>query len=180
MVLRFCLEMDKITPEQRSKTMSRIRSANTKPELLVRQYLYANGFRYRVNVRTLPGTPDIVLKKYHTVIFINGCFWHGHECQQGRMPKSNVDFWERKITRNIERDAEVRDKLRALGWRTMVVWECQLKRAVREQTLSGIVYLLNEAFLDRYRKKSSSVTSDTAEVENGALAAEKPVEYGDR
>lgn len=172
----FC--MDKITPEQRSKTMSRIRSKNTKPEMLVRRYLYANGFRFRVNVKTLPGTPDIVLKKYHTAIFINGCFWHGHVCQQGRMPKTNVAFWENKIHRNIERDAQVRDQLRALGWRTMVVWECQLKRSVREDTLSGIVYLLNEAFLDRYRKNDAEEVPDTETNENGSLAAENEAVYG--
>lgn len=170
--------MDKITPEQRSKTMARIRSKNTKPEMLVRKYLYANGFRFRVNVRTLPGTPDIVLKKYHTAIFINGCFWHGHVCQQGRMPKTNVAFWEQKITRNIARDAEVREKLRALGWRTMVVWECQLKPAVREQTLAGIVYLLNEAFLDRFRKKNHEVDGCPAAEPFDACAAEEGASYG--
>ncbi len=171
--------MDKITPEQRSKTMARIRSKNTKPEMLVRRYLYANGFRYRVNVKSLPGTPDIVLKKYRTAIFINGCFWHGHVCQQGRMPKTNVSFWENKINRNIERDAQVRDQLRQLGWRTMVVWECQLKRAVREQTLAGIVYLLNEAFLDRFRKKKGEVLEDASEEVDDALAAECGASYGE-
>lgn len=158
--------------------MSRIRSKNTKPELLVRKYLYANGFRFRVNVRTLPGTPDIVLKKYHTAIFINGCFWHGHVCQQGRMPKTNVAFWEKKIARNQERDEEVRDKLRALGWRTMVVWECQLKPAVREQTLAGIVYLLNGAFLDRYRNKSNPMDAYMVDDENVPMAAENGAVYG--
>ncbi len=159
--------------------MSRIRSKNTKPEMMVRKYLYANGFRFRVNVKTLPGTPDIVLKKYHTAIFINGCFWHGHVCQQGRMPKSNVAFWEQKIARNIARDAEVREKLRALGWRTMVVWECQLKRAVREQTLAEIVYLLNGAFLDLYRKKSEPDELSVAEDPNMPLVAEKGHSYGE-
>ncbi len=158
--------------------MSMIHSKDTKPELIVRKYLYANGFRYRVNVRSLPGSPDIVLKKYHTAIFINGCFWHGHVCQQGRMPKTNVEFWNKKITRNIERDAEVRDKLRALGWRTMVVWECQLKPAVREETLAGIVYLLNEAFLDLYRKKNLLVSPYSIEENEPAYAAEDPVVYG--
>ncbi|MBR5696325.1 MAG: DNA mismatch endonuclease Vsr [Paludibacteraceae bacterium] len=171
--------MDKITPEQRSKTMSRIHSKNTRPELIVRKFLYANGFRYRLNVRSLPGTPDIVLKKYHTAIFINGCFWHGHVCQQGRMPKSNVAFWENKITRNKERDEEVRDKLRAIGWRTMVVWECQLKPAVRQQTLEGIVYLLNEAFLDLYRKKSAVIPyyGSNPDAEQRMVAEETP-QYG--
>lgn len=171
--------MDKITPEQRSKTMSRIRSKDTKPEMIVRRYLYANGFRFRVNVRTLPGTPDIVLKKYHTAIFINGCFWHGHVCQQGRMPKSNVPFWERKIARNKERDEEVRDKLRAIGWRTMVIWECQLKPAVRQSTLEGVVYLLNEAFLDLYRSKCKPLRSYAEESEETShMVAEDSPQYG--
>ena len=127
----------------------------TKPEWLVRRFLYAEGFRYRVNVSTLPGKPDIVLKKYRTVIFIHGCFWHNHACQKGRMPKTNVEFWRQKLERNEQRDVEVREKLRCLGWRTMVVWECQLKPKVREKTLQEIAYLLNEAFLDcvRLRKK---------------------------
>ena len=172
--------MDKITPQQRSKTMSRIHSKNTKPEMIVRRYLFANGFRFRVNVRTLPGTPDIVLKKYHTAIFINGCFWHGHICQQGRMPKSNVAFWENKITRNKERDEEVRDKLRAIGWRTMVVWECQLKPAVRQQTLEGILFLLNEAFLDLHRKKVELKPAYGEEYdEEGRMVAEDSPRYGE-
>ncbi|MBO7507079.1 MAG: DNA mismatch endonuclease Vsr [Paludibacteraceae bacterium] len=171
--------MDKITPEQRSKTMSRIRAKNTKPEMIVRRYLYANGFRFRVNVRTLPGTPDIVLKKYHTAIFINGCFWHGHVCQQGRMPKSNVEFWLNKITRNKERDEEVRDKLRTIGWRTMVVWECQLKPSVRQQTLEGIVYLLNEAFLDLHRRKCQPLQPFYVEPgEDSYMVAEDAPRYG--
>lgn len=160
--------------------MSRIHSKNTKPEMIVRRYLFANGFRFRVNVRTLPGTPDIVLKKYHTVIFINGCFWHGHICQQGRMPKSNVAFWENKITRNKERDEEVRDKLRAIGWRTMVVWECQLKPAVRQQTLEGILFLLNEAFLDLHRKKVELKPAYGEEYdEEGRMVAEDSPRYGE-
>ena len=159
--------------------MSRIRAKNTKPEMIVRRYLYANGFRFRVNVRTLPGTPDIVLKKYHTAIFINGCFWHGHVCQQGRMPKSNVEFWLNKITRNKERDEEVRDKLRTIGWRTMVVWECQLKPSVRQQTLEGIVYLLNEAFLDLHRRKCQSLQPFYVEPgEDSYMVAEDAPRYG--
>ena len=160
--------------------MSRIHSKNTKPEMIVRRYLFANGFRFRVNVRTLPGTPDIVLKKYHTAIFINGCFWHGHICQQGRMPKSNVAFWENKITRNKERDEEVRDKLRAIGWRTMVVWECQLTPAVRQQTLEGILFLLNEAFLDLHRKKVELKPAYGEEYdEEGRMVAEDSPRYGE-
>lgn len=131
--------------------MSRIRGKDTKPEWLVRRFLYAEGFRYRVNVSTLPGKPDIVLKKYRTAIFIHGCFWHNHSCQGGRMPKSHAEFWRQKMARNEQRDVEVREKLRQLGWRTMVVWECQLKPKVRERTLLEIAYLLNGALLDQLR-----------------------------
>ncbi|MBP5457163.1 MAG: DNA mismatch endonuclease Vsr [Paludibacteraceae bacterium] len=162
--------MDTISPEQRSKIMSRIRSRDTKPELLVRRYLYAHGFRYRVNVKTLPGTPDIALRKYRTAIFINGCFWHGHSCLKGRMPKSNADFWLQKILRNQTRDEEARIKLRQLGWRTMVVWECQLKPKVREKTLQEIAFLLNSAFLDKYRSPEPS--SYTEEETSLSIAAE--------
>ena len=97
--------------------MSHIRGKNTRPELIVRKYLFAHGFRFRVNVKKLPGTPDIVLRKYHTVIFVNGCFWHGHEgCPYFVLPKSNVEFWNNKITRNRERDLKNRIKLRDMGW----------------------------------------------------------------
>ncbi|MBR5433026.1 MAG: DNA mismatch endonuclease Vsr [Bacteroidales bacterium] len=164
--------MDTISREQRSRTMSRIRSKNTKPELLVRRFLYANGFRYRVNVRTLPGSPDIVLKKFRTVIFIHGCFWHSHSCQQGRLPQTNVDFWTRKLTRNKERDSDVREKLRQLGWKTMIVWECQLKPAVRQQTLQEVVYLLNKANLENLHKRYQ-LPEETIRI-----AAEEPPKYG--
>lgn len=167
--------MDKLTPEQRSRTMSRIRSRNTKPELLVRRYLYAHGFRYRVNVKTLPGTPDIALRKYHTAIFINGCFWHGHSCLNGKRPKTNTEFWVRKILRNQERDEEVRVKLRQLGWRTMVIWECQLTPKRREKTLEEMLYLLNGAFLDKYRRKTPV---EFQEKESFSVAAEDFPEYG--
>lgn len=145
--------MDTISPEKRSWTMSRIKGKDTKPELLVRKFLYSNGYRYRVNVSTLPGKPDIVLKKYRTAIFIHGCFWHGHECLQGRVPKSHQEFWTAKFQRNHERDIRVRQELKELGWNTLVVWECQLKPKVREQTLNEILYWLNEAYLHIYRKK---------------------------
>lgn len=164
--------MDKMTPEQRSRTMSRIRSRNTKPELLVRRYLYAHGFRYRVNVKTLPGTPDIALRKYRTAIFINGCFWHGHSCLKGKRPKTNSEFWIQKILRNQTRDEEVRVKLRALGWRTMVVWECQLTAKKREKTLEEIVYLLNSAFLDKYRIQPQPVVYTMDEEREVDVAAE--------
>ncbi len=113
------------TPEQRSYNMSRIRGKNTRPEELVRRYLFAQGFRYRKNDARFPGKPDIVLPKYKTVIFVNGCFWHAHEgCKYFVWPKSNVDFWERKINGNIQRDLRNNQLLSEQGWNVIVIWEC--------------------------------------------------------
>lgn len=119
---------DTKTPEERSRNMSLIRSTDTKPEALVRKYLFSHGFRYRKNDKKLPGKPDIVLPKYKTVIFINGCFWHMHGCSRSRLPKSNLEYWKPKIDKNIERDRIVRSKLSELGWNVIVVWECELKK----------------------------------------------------
>jgi len=133
----------------RSYNMSMIKGKNTKPEMIVRRYLFSKGFRYRVNVKELLGKPDIVLRKYRTVIFINGCYWHGHEgCRYFVIPKTRTEWWRAKIDKNIARDAEVRDKLRSMGWRTMVVWECQLKPKQRENTLSEIALLLEKTYLE--------------------------------
>jgi len=119
---------DVMTPEQRSRCMAAIKGKDTKPEMIVRKYLFSRGLRFRVQVRKLPGTPDIVLPKYKTVIFVNGCFWHGHEgCKYFRLPKSNVDFWQTKITRNIERDTETEAELMRLGWKVIRIWECEIK-----------------------------------------------------
>lgn len=128
------------TPEQRSRNMAAIKGKDTKPEMIVRKYLFSRGMRFRVQVRKLPGTPDIVLPKYKTVVFVNGCFWHGHEgCKYFRLPKSNVEFWKEKIERNIERDKESMRALLDLGWRVIRVWECQLRSKVtREDTLNKI------------------------------------------
>ena len=139
---------DRMTEKQRHTCMSRIRSKDTKPELLVRRYLHARGYRYRINVKCLPGTPDIVLRKYRTVIFINGCFWHGHEeCRYFIMPKSNTPFWENKIARNRQRDIEKRIQLRRLGWHTIIIWECELKPKNRNATLLALEKTLNRIFL---------------------------------
>ncbi len=109
--------------------MSRIHGKDTKPEDKVRKHLFSHGFRYRKNDKRLPGKPDIVLPKYHTVIFVNGCFWHRHEgCRFFVMPKSNTDFWEKKIAGNVERDQKQHRALEELGWNVIVVWECELKR----------------------------------------------------
>ena len=122
--------------------MAAIKGKDTKPEMIVRKYLFSQGLRFRVQVRKLPGTPDIVLPKYKTAIFVNGCFWHGHEgCKYFRLPKSNVDFWKEKIERNIERDRESMQALLDLGWKVIRVWECELRnKANREETLNKIYY----------------------------------------
>lgn len=140
--------MDCLTQQQRHKNMSAIRSANTGPEMVVRKYLFAHKFRYRLNVRSLPGKPDIVLRKYRTCIFVNGCFWHRHEgCRNATLPKTNREFREKKFARNKKRDKEVLRQLAATGWHTIVIWECQLKPAKRENTLRSLELTLNHLFL---------------------------------
>jgi len=128
-----------MTKEQRHRCMSHIRSKDTRPEVLVRKSLFAAGLRYRLNVKALPGTPDIVLKKYHTIILINGCFWHGHEgCRHFVLPQTNRQFWEEKISRNRRRDTAVLARLEALGWKVITVWECELEPARRTGTLESL------------------------------------------
>lgn len=126
---------DTKTPEERSRNMSLIRSSDTKPEEYVRRYLFSMGFRYRKNDKRLPGKPDIVLPKYKTVIFVNGCFWHMHGCSRSRLPKSNLSYWEPKLMRNIERDKQNYYDLERLGWKVIIVWECELKKKIAEQRL---------------------------------------------
>ena len=119
--------------------MSHNRAKNTGPELSLRHSLWRRGFRYRVNDKRLPGSPDIVLPKYRTVIFVHGCFWHGHkDCKYYTVPKTNTEFWTAKIARNQERDQEVWRKLEAKGWSVIIVWECQLKKAVLEDTVNQV------------------------------------------
>ena len=119
--------------------MAAIHSVSTKPELHLRHAIWRLGFRYRVNVKSLPGTPDIVLPKYRTVIFVHGCFWHGHKnCKNASTPKTNTDFWTAKIKRNQEHDLEVWRQLEAKGWSVIIVWECQLKKAVLDETISRV------------------------------------------
>ena len=121
--------------------MSQIRSTDSEPELMVRKYLFSKGLRYRKNAKDLPGKPDIVLSKYKTVVFVNGCFWHGHHgCKYFVMPKTNTDYWSSKINRNIDRDKENYTKLEELGWNVITVWECQLKKDKRENTLEYLYY----------------------------------------
>ena len=129
---------DTKTPAERSENMSRIRSTNTKPEEIVRKYLFSHGFRYRKNDKRYPGKPDIVLPKYRTVIFVNGCFWHMHGCSRSRLPRSNEEYWKPKIERNIKRDAENKQKLEVAGWNVIIVWECELKKRTSEERLSRL------------------------------------------
>ena len=127
--------------------MSRIRSTNSKPEEIVRKYLFSKGFRYRKNVNKLPGCPDIVLPKYKTVIFVNGCFWHKHDCPRFVWPSSNQDYWIPKIQRNIERDRLNAAELQKKGWHIITVWECELKKKNRELRLER---LLSEITLEDF------------------------------
>ena len=148
--------MDKRTREQRHRCMASIRGKDTKPEMLVRKFLFSRGFRYRLNHPRLPGHPDIVLRKYRTVIFVNGCFWHGHEgCKYYAVPKSNTEFWTAKIERNRTRDKEEQHQLAALGWHRITVWECQLKPKVREKTLESLAFTLNSIFILNHGAKSA-------------------------
>ena len=127
------------TPEQRHKNMAAIHSSSTKPELKLRRALWSLGFRYRINEKHLPGKPDIVLPKYRTVVFIHGCFWHGHkDCEYYTVPKTNTDFWTAKITRNQQRDQEVWRQLEAKGWYVIIVWECELKKYRFEDTVNSV------------------------------------------
>ena len=135
---------DNHTKEVRSRNLSHIRSTNTKPEEKVRKYLFSKGFRYRKNVRKLPGCPDIVLPKYHTVIFVNGCFWHKHDCPRFVWPSSNEDYWIPKITRNVERDLKNHQILREQGWRVVVVWECELKEKCFQGAMDKLVQVISE------------------------------------
>lgn len=132
--------MDVHNKEIRSYNMSRIKGKKTKPEEVVAKYLFANGFRYRRNVKGLPGTPDIVLKKYRTVIFVNGCFWHCHEgCKWFVLPETNAEFWKKKFDCNRERDKQNYKKLQDDGWNVIIVWECEIRHNDRNKRLETLV-----------------------------------------
>ena len=166
--------MDKLTKEQRSRCMSAIKGKNTIPELLVRKFLFSRGFRYRLNQSCLPGHPDLVLRKYRTVIFVNGCFLLGHEgCKYYVMPKTNVEFWRNKIEQNRLRDKEEQRKLASLGWHCITIWECQLKPKVRQHTLESLEYTLSHIFLEDRKVKSYEDSKENL----SRMAAEIPLEY---
>jgi len=169
--------MDKLSEEQRHKNMAAIHSKDTKPELIVRRGLWARGFRYRLNHKRLPGRPDLVLRKYRTCIFVNGCFWHGHGVDPETMestacckiPKTNHEFWVEKIRRNKARDREKQRQLAAMGWHCITVWECDLKLAKREETLESIAFTLNQIFL---QDRTPHIPIIHKEEEETSIAAE--------
>lgn len=154
---------DVLTPEQRYRNMAAIHSASTKPELRLRHALWHLGFRYRVNDKRLPGTPDIVLPKYRTVIFVHGCFWHGHkDCKNASTPKTNTAFWTAKIQRNQQRDQEVWRQLEAKGWYVLIVWECELKKARFDDAVKYVASTIRQNgntydFLQTARKKARAL-----------------------
>ena len=137
---------DNMSPEQRHRCMAAVKGKNTKPEMIVRLYLHSLGYRYGLHNKKLAGSPDLVLRKYRTVIFIHGCFWHGHEgCKYSHLPKTNEEFWQEKITRNQQRDQEALRQLKEKGWNVITIWECELKnKDKREVTLSSLTHKLQQ------------------------------------
>ncbi|WP_290392573.1 very short patch repair endonuclease [uncultured Bacteroides sp.] len=168
--------MDVWSKKKRSAVMAKIRSQDTKPEWIVRRYLFSRGYRYRKNVKGLPGTPDIVLRKYGIVIFIHGCFWHGHDVD-GHIPHTNSDFWKRKIERNKLRDIQNKKALKQLGWSVMTVWECQLKPAVRRQTLLEIEHHINHTYLKRLKPPKPLLYNNVDNEQASGMAAESEIGY---
>lgn len=153
--------MDSQTPQQRHNNMAAIHGKDTKPEIIVRKYLWRHGFRYRLNHARLPGRPDVVLRMYRTCIFVNGCFWHGHEnCRYYTVPKTRTEFWVNKVKRNQERDLEVQHKLARMGWHCITIWECELKPARREATLQSLVYTLSKIYLQDHRAKTYALPEE--------------------
>lgn len=145
--------VDSLTPEQRSAQMSRIRGSNTKLEVLVRKGLHARGLRYRLGGSKLPGRPDIVLPKHRTVVFVHGCFWHGHDCPLYRLPKTRPEFWQAKIDSNKSRDARVQRELRAAGWKVIEFWECEVRgqdQVAIDRTLDRLALSITDASINRH------------------------------
>ena len=183
--------MDKLSPQQRHNNMAAIHGKDTKPEMVVRRWLWGRGFRYRLNHPRLPGKPDIVMRKYRTCIFVNGCFWHGHhiampQIDNGQLsidnsdcckiPKTNREFWVAKIRRNLERDVEVQHQLASMGWHCITIWECELKSKVREKTLESLAYTLNKIFLQDHSIRHYEIP----EEEPMMAAEDVSTEYGNK
>lgn len=137
---------DKFSKEKRSDIISKITGKETKPEILVRRFLFAAGFRFRKNVVNLLGKPDIVLSKYNTIIFVHGCFWHGHTCKQGKLPQSNHKFWKQKIEKNIERDKQIIAQLEKDGWTVIIIWQCEIRN--KEKCNMSLNKLIDELKID--------------------------------
>lgn len=184
-----------MTTEQRHANMAAIRGKDTKPEILVRKYLWRHGFRYRLNHGRLPGKPDIVLRQYRTCIFVNGCFWHAHNVQLDnlqfdnsgvpvniesseccKIPKTNREFWVKKILRNKERDVEVQHRLARMGWHCIVVWECELKTDRREATLVALVATLNHIYFVDHNKAKLVIAGPDEEEGLSAMAADDNID----
>lgn len=159
---------DKFTPQQRSKIMSKIRSRNTRPELIVRRYLWHAGYRYRLCDRRLPGRPDIVIRRLKVAIFVNGCFWHGHKSHVRSLPQSNEEYWRKKITDNQARDLENGIRLRRMGWTVITIWECELTPRRKERTLEKLAETLRLLSGSGYRY---------AQAEEYRIAAEPSASY---
>lgn len=157
---------DIYSKQKRSEIMSKISGKETKPEILVRRFLFANGFRYRKNDKRYPGKPDIVLPKYKTVIFVHGCFWHGHNCPAGELPAARKEFWKKKIAGNIERDKRNRKELEKQGWKVIIIWQCELKnREIRRKTLEKLYIryttkAMSNSFLSSATAHTLSVASN--------------------
>ena len=186
---------DTMTAEQRHRCMSHIKGSGTKPEMKVRRWLWSHGYRYRLNVKSVPGKPDIVMRPYRTAIFVNGCFWHGHGVTESpvksyelrvksdlessaccKIPTTNREFWEAKIRRNQERDQENYRVLQENGWQVIVIWECQLKPALIDHTMREVELLLNENMLSLYRH--NPIPYSTEEETPLPIAAEGTTEKG--
>ena len=180
--------MRMLSSEQIHFNMSRIRSKGTKPETIVRRGLWKRGFRYRLNHKRLPGHPDLVLRKYRTCIFVNGCFWHGHKVTMSpieskkfrvesseccKIPKTNREFWVAKILRNKNRDKEEQKKLAEMGWHCITVWECELKPSKREQTLDSIASTLNHIWLQDHAAKATPYSIPDEDDMQKPMAAEE-------
>lgn len=181
---------DTMTPQQRHYCMSRIRSKDTTPEKRVRQWLWQHGYRYRLCVKGVPGKPDIVMRKYRTAIFVNGCFWHGHDVELVmsseqlvvkssnccKIPQTNREFWVAKIKRNQERDQQNYKVLEENGWQVIVLWECQLKPKKLEQTMLQVEILLHDFYIKTFNHRSKTYIH--IEEERLPMVAEEPEEYG--
>ena len=186
--------MDRLNSQQRHANMAAIHGKDTKPEMVVRRWLWGHGFRYRLNHPRLPGKPDIVMRKYRTCIFVNGCFWHGHnvsltpnpspkgegskefdnsECC--KIPKTNREFWVAKIRRNQERDLKVQHELAAMGWHSITIWECELKPKVREKTLESLAFTLNKIFLLHFSTQAQSDDLQDHSIRHYEIPEEEPM-----